>query len=68
VGFRPAGPDSLPLLGPVAGVDGLIVATGLGATGLTMGPYAGASAARAALGLPQPIDLAPFDPLRERRC
>ena len=38
VGLRPAGPDVRPLLGPVAGVDGLVVATGLGATGLTMGP------------------------------
>jgi D-amino-acid dehydrogenase len=40
------------------------VATGLGANGLTMGPYAGAIAARLALGLPAGVDLAPFDPLR----
>jgi len=65
VGFRPAGPDPRPLLGPVPGVDGLVVATGLGPTGLTMGPYAGAVAARAALGEPPGVDLAPFDPLRE---
>jgi D-amino-acid dehydrogenase len=64
VGFRPAGPDTRPLLGPVAGVPGLFVATGLGAEGLTMGPYAGGVAARAALGLDPGIDLAPFDPLR----
>jgi len=64
VGFRPAGPDSRPLLGPVAGVPGLFVATGLGAEGLTMGPYAGGVAARAALGLDPGIDLTPFDPLR----
>jgi len=64
VGFRPAGPDTRPLLGPVAGVPGLFVATGLGAEGLTMGPYAGSIAARAALGLDPGIDLAPFDPLR----
>jgi D-amino-acid dehydrogenase len=64
VGLRPAGPDIRPLLGPVRGVDGLIVATGLGASGLTMGPRAGAVAARAALGLPPDLDLAPFDPLR----
>jgi D-amino-acid dehydrogenase len=64
VGFRPAGPDTRPLLGPVAGVPGLFVATGLGAEGLTMGPYAGGIAARAALGLDPGIDLAPFDPLR----
>jgi D-amino-acid dehydrogenase len=64
VGFRPVSADGRPLLGPVSGVDGLIVATGLGATGLTMGPYAGALAARAALGEPPGFDLAPFDPLR----
>jgi len=64
VGFRPAGPDTRPLLGPVAGVPGLFVATGLGAEGLTMGPYAGGVAARAALGLDPGIDLTPFDPLR----
>jgi D-amino-acid dehydrogenase len=43
------------------------VATGLGANGLTMGPYAGAIAARAALGEPPGIDLAPVDPLRSAR-
>jgi D-amino-acid dehydrogenase len=65
VGFRPMGPDPRPLLGPVPGVDGLVVATGLGPTGLTLGPYAGAAAARAALGEPPGVDLAPFRPLRE---
>jgi D-amino-acid dehydrogenase len=64
VGFRPMGPDSLPLLGPVPGVDGLVVATGLGPTGLTMGPYAGAIAARVALGEQLGIDLTPVNPLR----
>jgi D-amino-acid dehydrogenase len=64
VGLRPVGPDIRPLLGPVAGVEGLVVATGLGASGLTMGPLAGAVAARVALGLPPGFDLTPFDPLR----
>ena len=77
VGLRPAGPDIRPLLGPVTGVDNLTVATGLGASGLTMGPLAGAVAARTALGLPPdrtgqtecmhhtaPLDLTPFDSLR----
>lgn len=66
VGFRPMGPDHRPLLGPVPGIAGLVVATGLGASGLTMGPRTGAVAARLALGLPHGIDLAPFDPLRLR--
>jgi len=64
VGLRPAGRDARPLLGPAAGLDGLVIATGLGASGLTMGPRAGAIAARAALGLEPGTDLAPFDPLR----
>jgi D-amino-acid dehydrogenase len=64
VGFRPVGPDARPLLGPVSGVEGLVVATGLGASGLTIGPHAGEIAARVALGQDQAVDLAPFDPLR----
>lgn len=64
VGFRPVSPDQRPLLGPVPGFGGLVVATGLGATGLTMGPYAGAIAARAALGEPPGADLVPFSPVR----
>ena len=63
VGFRPMGPGIRPLLGPVPGLDGLVVATGLGASGLTMGPLAGSLAAQAALGLPPAIDLGPFAPL-----
>lgn len=64
VGFRPMSPDARPLLGPVPSVDGLVVATGLGPTGLTMGPYAGAVAARVALGEPPGADLAGVSPLR----
>jgi D-amino-acid dehydrogenase len=62
VGFRPMGPDIRPLLGPVPGLDGLVVATGLGASGLTMGPLAGSLAAQAALDLPLAIDLEPLRP------
>jgi len=64
VGFRPMSLDGRPLLGPVPGVDGLVVATGLGANGLTMGPYVGAIAARVALGEPSGADLGPVNPLR----
>jgi D-amino-acid dehydrogenase len=46
VGLRPASPDGRPLLGAIPGVAGLFVATGLGANGLTAGPYAGTIAAR----------------------
>ncbi len=64
VGFRPASTDDLPLLGPMRGIDGLVVATGLGASGLTMGPRTGAIAAQVALGVVPDVDLTPFDPLR----
>jgi D-amino-acid dehydrogenase len=64
VGFRPMSPDGRPLLGPVPGVEGLVVATGLGPNGLTMGPYAGALAALVALGEPPGVDLGPVNPLR----
>jgi D-amino-acid dehydrogenase len=52
----------------VPGLDGLVVATGLGASGLTMGPLAGALAAQAALDLPPAIDLEPFTPLPGPLC
>jgi D-amino-acid dehydrogenase len=64
VGFRPVSPDERPLLGPVSGVDGLVVATGLGHSGLTMGPYAGSLAAKIALGESADIDLTPLNPVR----
>jgi D-amino-acid dehydrogenase len=64
VGLRPAGPDHRPQLGPVPGLDGLVVATGLGASGLTLGPLTGRVAAQVALGQPPAFDLTPFNPLR----
>jgi len=64
IGFRPMGPDIRPLLGPVPGLDGLIIATGLGASGLTLGPHTGDLAARCALGADLPLDLTPFSPTR----
>ncbi len=64
IGFRPMGPDIRPLLGRVPQAEGLVIATGLGASGLTMGPYAGELAARVAVGADVPVDLAPFNPAR----
>lgn len=65
IGFRPAGPGLRPLLGRVRGVDGLVIGNGLGAGGLTLGPFAGRQVAAAALGTATDLDLAPFDPLRD---
>ena len=60
IGFRPLAHDNRPKLGPVPGVDNLFVANGLGPSGLTMGPYAGALIAEAVLGKPTKLALAPF--------
>jgi D-amino-acid dehydrogenase len=62
IGFRPATSDGRPLLGAV--VDGLIVATGHVAEGLTAGPWSGLAVAQLALGQQPPTDLTPFSPYR----
>jgi D-amino-acid dehydrogenase len=60
IGFRPVAHDSRPKLGPVPGVDNLLIGNGLGPSGLTMGPYSGALLAQAALGKPTELALGPF--------
>jgi D-amino-acid dehydrogenase len=64
VGFRPVSADGVPIVGPVPGIDGLVVATGLGAHGLTLGPVVGAIAARIAVGLDPEQDVAALHPGR----
>jgi len=64
VGFRPVGPGARPLLGPIPGLDGLLIGNGLGAAGLTIGPFAGRLLADRALGRALPLDIAAFDPMR----
>lgn len=64
IGFRPMAPDGRPMLGTVAGCEGLLVGNGLGPTGLTIGPYAGRLLAQFAIEGRAELDLAPYDPLR----
>ncbi len=64
VGFRPVGPGVRPMLGAVPGIEGLIVGNGLGAAGLTIGPFGGRLLAETALGAVPSLDVAPFAPLR----
>lgn len=64
VGFRPMSPDNKPLLGRMPQLDNLIVATGTGPSGLTMGPYVGALASQIALHEEAEIDLSAYQPLR----
>jgi D-amino-acid dehydrogenase len=57
VGLRPLSADGLPFLGAVPGYDGLVLATGHGASGLMLGPWSGLAAAHLVLGQPVAVDL-----------
>lgn len=57
VGYRPFTPGSLPVIGALPGFDGLLLANGLGASGLTVGPYVGNELAKLAFGEKLELDL-----------
>lgn len=61
VGFRPFTPGFLPVFGEIPGWDGLLAANGLGASGLTAGPYLGEQLAKLALGLTPDLDPGDYD-------
>ncbi|WP_203246398.1 NAD(P)/FAD-dependent oxidoreductase [Sporosarcina beigongshangi] len=61
VGYRPFTPGFLPIIGEVPGVKGLLLANGLGASGLTVGPFLGQQLAQLALGERVDIDLELYD-------
>jgi D-amino-acid dehydrogenase len=63
IGFRPIGQDILPYLGQIPTVKGIVIANGLGASGLTMGPYVGSLAANLAMGEELEIDITAYNPL-----
>ncbi|MCM3172395.1 FAD-binding oxidoreductase [Paenibacillus sp. MER 99-2] len=60
VGFRPFTPGFLPVLGEVPGWSGIIAANGLGASGLTMGPFIGSQLAKLALDMELDINIEPY--------
>ncbi|QQK81232.1 FAD-binding oxidoreductase [Salicibibacter cibi] len=60
VGFRPFTPNFLPVFGRLPGLSGLVFANGLGATGLTMGPYLGSVLARMAIGEDVELNVADY--------
>jgi len=64
VGFRPTSGDGLPLLGRLQAEPRVIVATGVGHYGLTVGPYLGMLAAEVVAGHKPALDISPFDPER----
>ena len=64
VGFRPVSKDGLPSLGRIPSVSGLVIATGLGPYGLTVGPCVGLLAAQLAVGKTPAQDISAFEPER----
>ena len=64
VGLRPYTIDGAPVLGSVPGVDGVLLATGHGPSGLQLGPYSGKLVADLAMGLAAKMDLQPFSVAR----
>ncbi len=66
MGHRPAPVDSIPVIGPVPGVDGAYLAFGHHHVGLTGGPKTGRLLAQLISGHTPDIDLAPYDPGRFR--
>ena len=65
VGFRPRSADGYPLVGRPGNGHNVVVATGLGSWGLTLGPMVGEVAAEQALGLPPSTELDRLTPDRE---
>ncbi|WP_369899587.1 NAD(P)/FAD-dependent oxidoreductase [Bacillus manliponensis] len=61
VGFRPFTPGFLPVIGALPNFEGIFVANGLGASGLTAGPFVGAELANLVLGKPTELDLSNYD-------
>ena len=53
-------PDEIPVLGPVDGLPGLLVATGFSGHGFGIGPAAGYLMAQLAVGERPIVDLHPF--------
>jgi glycine oxidase len=65
-GWRPATPDSLPVLGWWPGVEGLFVASGHFRNGILLAPITADVVATALLQADLPLDLTPFAPGRFR--
>jgi D-amino-acid dehydrogenase len=63
-GLRPVAADGRPVIGAVPGVEGAVLATGHGATGLQLGPYTGRLVADLLAGREPAVDLHPFRPGR----
>jgi glycine oxidase len=66
-GLRPATPDGLPLLGPLAGNPRHLLATGQYRNGILLAPAAAHLIAQLLFNQHSPIDLSPFSPTRDTK-
>jgi D-amino-acid dehydrogenase len=64
VGFRPYTPEFLPIIGEIPGFKRIYFANGLGASGLTAGPFVGAELARCVLGEKTVLDISAYAPAK----
>jgi D-amino-acid dehydrogenase len=64
-GLRPATPDGLPLIGALAGLEGIYLATGHGMLGVTLAPATANLLAPLVLEGRAAPELVPFDPARK---
>lgn len=60
VGFRPNTFNRLPVFGQIPNYSNIFLATGLGASGLTTGPYIGKLLSQIVLGQKPDIDVSPY--------
>lgn len=60
VGFRPFTTEFLPVIGAIPNKDGLLIADGLGASGLTTGPFLGSQLAKLAIGEELDFDISSY--------
>jgi D-amino-acid dehydrogenase len=67
MGHRPCFPDSLPAVGPIRALPGIIAAFGHGHNGMTSGPVTGRIVSDLIAGRAPPIDIAPYRPDRWSR-
>lgn len=64
IGYRPCSPDGLPYLGRSNQLDNLIIATGHGMMGMSMGPATGKLVSQIALKYQPSIDIKNYNPNR----
>ena len=63
-GLRPLSPDTLPIIGRPRSHGGVILATGHGMLGVSLGPATGEAVAALVAGTTPAVDLTPYNPNR----